>query len=115
MIGGETVEIESTQAPVVGMNASVLVPERRDLAYDAHVHTTRFFYYPQLSIEAREPMPLVVRRAGVGYVGYADAEWEDQNGSSVASMPDITTDGITVQFAANIDLAWVFYLVFALH
>jgi len=103
MIGASTLDLEVTQSRRSGTARGVLFPDSGGAGFNAHLTSTRIFYYPAVNVEWA-PVKVLMLRLGGGYAGTFDADWKDNNTTVVGDMPKIGTNGPVLQFGLFVGL-----------
>ncbi len=103
MIGPETYDLEMTQSQAGGAPFDTIFSGAQGSNGYAHISNSHVFYYPSLNFEYTITRFLMLR-VGAGYKGTFGGSWTDAAGTPVNGVPDINTDGLTVQFGAFLGL-----------
>jgi hypothetical protein len=105
MIGAGSNSLEMNQSQSEGISfVNTFQPGNQSGNNSARISRSYLFYYPALNLEYALTQ-FVMIRAGVGYSGSAaPGNWKDGNGLDVQNVPEIKSDGLSLQFGLFVGL-----------
>ena len=97
MVGANDYTMEVTQSNSNGEPLGSIIPGQEGSSFNSRINNSSLYYNAGINLEW-VPFRLMMLRAGAGYNGVLAASWSDANGTTVSGVPEVSTNGLSVQF-----------------